>query len=107
MSHVYHEGPDDAVLYDGCDECEKRSKSIEGLLGLDSTNLRILVDRMIGVELSSDRDHYRTRAESRAGRILYYVYVLVERLSDRREALSFFGRLTVDGPIDRDGGGIR
>ncbi len=94
MSHGYHEGPEDAILYDGCDECETRSKSIEGLLGLDSPNLRLLIDRMLAVELGRiDRTPtawYRTGTEKVAGRNLYYVYVLVERL----EAYTFFDRLT-------------
>lgn len=51
MSHDPHEGPEDAVLYDGCDECDERAASpLDALCHLDSTSFATLRDRMLATE---------------------------------------------------------
>lgn len=80
MSHDYHRGPEDAVLYDGCEECTERAADpLNALLNLDEANMLRLVDRVRAVEFGRDADHYRSRNEAQVGKALYRVLVLVER----------------------------
>jgi hypothetical protein len=79
MSHDYHEGPDDAVIYDGCGECDDRAaEPLSGLLTLDAANFERLRARMLAVEYG-DSDHYRTGNEARLGSALYKIQILHER----------------------------
>lgn len=79
MSHDYHKGPEDAVLYDGCDECDHRAANpVDALLHMDSTNYALLRERMLAVEFGTG-DSYRTHNEARVGKALYYIAVLEER----------------------------
>lgn len=79
MGHDYHEGPDGAVLYDGCEECDERAADpINGLLRLDGERFRTLWKRMIEVE-RENKGEYLTFNERALGRHLYYITVLEER----------------------------
>lgn len=80
MSHDYHQGPEDAVLYDGCAECDERARNpLDALCRLDNHNYAALRDRMMAVEFGSDGDYYRTTNESRVGKALYLIALLEER----------------------------
>jgi hypothetical protein len=81
MSHDYHEGPEDAVLYDGCDECDHRAANpLDGLLTLDGQNMERLLGRVLSVEYGlGPADRYRTGNEARLGHALYRLLVLAER----------------------------
>ena len=80
MSHSYHQGPEDAVLYDGCDECDDRAANpLEALLALDETNMRRLLERTRSVHGGNDRNDYRSDNEARLGLALYRLLVLIER----------------------------
>lgn len=79
MSHDYHQGPEDAILYDGCEECDQRAADpMNGLLHLDSASFVELWERMLAVE-GDDSDHYRTRNEAALGHHLNSVRILIER----------------------------
>lgn len=81
MSHRYHPEEIDAILYDDCEECEQRSNSLAHLAsGLDRSNLLKLWNRMIDVE--KDDGEYPTVAEARAGRMLYFMALVLERIAD-------------------------
>ena len=80
MSHDFHQGPEDAVLFDYCAECDERADDpIKALLSLDSGNFERLLARMRAVELGDGREAYRTRNEARVGSGLYHIHVLLER----------------------------
>lgn len=80
MSHDIHNGPDDAVLYDGCAECDDRADmGMAGILYLDARNVARLASRMQAVEYGHGADSYRSRNEARLGRELYYVSLLLQR----------------------------
>lgn len=79
MSHAYHQGPEDAVLYDDCAECDARAADpLSGLLHLDATTFARLRDRMTAVEYE-ETDGYRSGNEAKLGRALYYIGLLLER----------------------------
>lgn len=83
MSHAYHEGPEDAVLYDGCDECSHRANNpLDGLLTLDNERLATLHKRVLDVEYGDGVESYRTVNEAKIGRALYRLLVLLERYPD-------------------------
>jgi len=83
MSHDLHDGPDDAVLYDGCAECDSRAdQGIAGILNLDAQNVARLSSRMQAVEYGHGVAAYRSHNEARLGRELYYVSLLLERHPD-------------------------
>lgn len=85
MSHDYHVGPDDAVLFDGCDECSDRANNpLDGLMTLDGERLAMLHKRVLDVEFRGT-DHYRTDNEARIGRALYRLLVLLERYPELGE----------------------
>lgn len=72
--------PEEAILYDGCAECEGRAESLFLLVsGLDRVNLHRLWAKMKEVERDGE-DDYRTFAEAKAGRHLYAAALLMERL---------------------------
>ena len=80
MTHDLHDGPADAILYDGCDECDHRaSEGIAGALHMDPITFSRMWSRMMSVERGEDRDSYRTDNEARVGKQLYYMSLLVER----------------------------
>jgi hypothetical protein len=82
MSHNAHTGPEDAILFDGCDECSDRANDpIDGLMWLDEEHLSRLHRRVTDVEFLG-RDHYRTVNEAKIGRALYRLLVLLERYPD-------------------------
>ena len=78
MSHDIHEGPDGAILYDGCDECSARANDpLSGLLALDHDNFARLHKRVLDVE-----DHggtYLTVNEAKIGQALGRLLILIER----------------------------
>lgn len=79
MSHDYHQGPEGAVLYDGCAECEQRAADpINALLNMDAATFAILENRMFGVEYDG-RESYLTDNEAKVGKHLYYISILNER----------------------------
>jgi hypothetical protein len=97
--HVYHDDlgcPEGTILYDGCDECETRSKQgIGGLLLLDQDRVETLWRRMIMTERRDAevaatsaaypvRRGYLTDAEGRIGKSLYHLAILLERAGDPR-----------------------
>lgn len=97
MSHDYHGGlgcPEGTILYDGCEECEERSKrGITGFLELDLDRVEALWRRMIVTEkgVRPDvldlpgypvQDGYLTTAESRIGVTFYHLAILLERAGD-------------------------
>lgn len=85
MSHDPHEGPDDAVIYDGCGECDARAANpLSALLALDDVNYERLRDRMILIEHHSrsgsrSPEGYRSQNEMRLGQALYRISVLEQR----------------------------
>ena len=94
MSHDYHgdlDGFPDAILYDGCEECEARAeKGLSGLLDLDSANLGLLWRRCVNEEYGgsveqNDAGRYRSACEAKLGWQLYLVGVLTERFENEAE----------------------
>lgn len=89
MSHAYHDGPEDAILYDNCAECDSRAANpLEGLTRLDSERFALLVERVRDVEWPPYRESYRTANEARLARGMYLILGLLERHADvltRRE----------------------
>jgi hypothetical protein len=89
MSHDPHDGPDahdgGAVLFDGCGECEHRSRlGMEGILALDDTSVLMLWNRMLNTERPTRSNfpnvgRYKSDAEARLGRTLYYLSIFNER----------------------------
>jgi hypothetical protein len=80
MSHDYHEGPEDAVLYDGCAECDARAtKPLDALLNLDDRSFPILLARVRAVEFGDGSASYLTGNEAALGRALYGILILLER----------------------------
>ena len=82
MSHRLHPATD-ALLFDGCEECEGRTE-FPAILEIDVFKMARLWNRMIDVEFFADQ--YRTLAEAKAGRTLYHLYVLLERFGKVGEA---------------------
>lgn len=81
-SHDYHQGPEGAVLYDGCSECDARaSDALSGLLRLDAEKFKTLAGRMYEVEYL-DKGSYLTDNEAALARTLYLISVLNERHQD-------------------------
>lgn len=79
MSHGPHTGPGDAVLYDGCEECDERAaRPLMGLLHLDSQSFVRLRDRMLAVE-GRTGEGYRSSNEASLGGALAMVRVLNQR----------------------------
>lgn len=79
MSHDYHQGAEDAILYDGCAECDARAKNpMVGLLNLDEERFETLWRRMLAVE-DNDSTYYRSGNEAALGKHLNYVRILIER----------------------------
>jgi hypothetical protein len=87
-SHVYHgdlPGYDpEAILHDGCPECDDRAKrGLDGLCELDHGNFVLLWRRMLNTEYSrgggDDAGRYRSDCERRLGHQLYLMGVLLER----------------------------
>lgn len=77
---IDHPDPEDAILFDGCDRCEEHAA--QPLASLSGGHLARLWLEMVNVEHTrGTRDHYRTKAEARAGRSLYQVAVFLERNS--------------------------
>ncbi len=80
MSHDYHQGPEDAILYDGCEECDARAaKPLDALLHLDGTHYETLRDRMVAVEYGNGNASYRTTNEAKVGQALYLISILEQR----------------------------
>lgn len=78
MSHDYHQGPEGAVLYDGCQECDERAiDPLKGLANLDASSYQVLRRRMLEVEFGMG--HYLTGNEASLGRALHTIFVLEER----------------------------
>jgi hypothetical protein len=79
MSHDFHKGPEGAVLYDGCPECDARAADpIEALLRMDSVTFSHFENRMFDVEYEH-RGSYLTDNEAKVGRVLYLISILNER----------------------------
>lgn len=76
----------EAILYDGCEECEARV-GMNGLLKLDANNLNLLWRRMLNerMHFKVDESHqrkwggYRSNAERTLGETMYLLGVLDER----------------------------
>lgn len=91
--HDYHPGlpgyDPDAILHDGCGECEERSsEAVSGLLELDDKNIDLLWRRVLNTEYggqveANDAGRYRSNCEARLGHTLYLIGVLLERSSER------------------------
>jgi hypothetical protein len=80
MSHSYHRGPEGAVLYDFCWECDDRAGDpLNGLMMLDKDNMARLLARVHAVEFDHTEDSYLTANEAKIGRALYRLLVLLER----------------------------
>jgi hypothetical protein len=80
MSHTFHEGPERAVLFDGCDECDRRAADpIEGLLLMDTERFATFTDRMLDIEYDQGCPLYLTENEAAVGRHLYYISLLMQR----------------------------
>lgn len=69
--------PRDAILYDDCERCAEHA---EHLTSLDDATLAMLWTRMVA-DKNGDDDAYRTVAEAEAGRNLYRIGVILERLA--------------------------
>jgi hypothetical protein len=92
MSHGYHEGPEDALLFDGCDECDARAADpIDALLRLDPERFETLWQRMRATEygdaavpdrLRKANLRYRSTNEAKVGKHLYYVSLLLQRFPE-------------------------
>jgi len=92
MTHDYHPGlpgyDPDAILHDGCGECEVRSgRGVAGLLELDARNIELLWWRVVNTEYGgktepNEAGEYRSDCESRLGHQLYFIGVLLERLGE-------------------------
>lgn len=79
MSHDYHRGPADSILYDGCEECDSRAANpLNGLCQLDGERFPRLWERMLAVE-DADSDTYRSRNEAKLGHALNTIRILLER----------------------------
>lgn len=79
MSHDYHRGPEGAVLYDDCEECDARAaKPLDALLRMDETTFSRFENRMFEVEYEH-RGSYLTDNEARVGHVLYLISILNER----------------------------
>lgn len=83
MAHIHAPGaeqdPNRPILFDGCEVCESRT-NLAGILNLDHGNISALWTRMLSVEFGHGTEKaYRSRAEARAGRELYYVALLLQR----------------------------
>lgn len=85
MSHDYHRGPRDAILYDGCAECDARAADpMDGLLRLDIETFVEFWERMRAVEygdgpFGSGHESYRSTNEAKVGKHLYYISLLLQR----------------------------
>lgn len=106
MVHVYHPGLDgydpEAILFDGCEECEERSKKgVKGLLELDSTNIELLWRRCLNTSYggrsfgSEEAGKYRSDCEARLGNELYLIGVLLQRHHDP----TFFKPESFESPV--------
>lgn len=75
-----YDDPRDAILYDGCERCLEHA---ENLTSLDDENLAELWTRMLGEEKGWQQkgNAYRTETEAKAGRELYRIGVVLERLA--------------------------
>lgn len=87
MTHDHHAGlpgyDEEAVLTDGCAECEERSRAgLEGLLALDRHNVNRLWLRCLDTELGRGSDKYRSHCEARLGHQLYLVGVFLQGYED-------------------------
>lgn len=90
--HDYHPGLEkydpDAILQDGCEECEARAgKGLGGLLELDLGNLDLLWRRCLTTEYGGKKSdpeagRYRSDCEARLGHQLYLVGVLLQNHED-------------------------
>ncbi len=87
--HVYHQGLPgynaNAVLQDGCPECEDRSKrGLDGFLELDEGNSRKLWYLMVRSEWGGSEDNHRavSACDARMSKALYRVAVMLERYSN-------------------------
>jgi hypothetical protein len=90
--HDFHPGllgyDPDAILHDGCEECEARAlKGVAGLLELDAGNLDLLWRRVVNTEYGgksepNDAGEYRSDCESRLGHHLYFIGILLERCGE-------------------------
>ncbi len=74
----------DAILYDGCGECEERAATgLYGLCHLDSHNLPLLWNRMLNERMGGagwpSAGYYRSNAERTLGESLYLMGVLDQR----------------------------
>lgn len=75
---------EEAILQDGCEECEERSRSgLAGLLHLDDVSLDILWRRMLNTEYGGAvtpnvAGRYRNETEARLGHQLYLVGCLLQ-----------------------------
>lgn len=79
MSHDYHDGPEGAVLFDGCEECDYRAENpMDALLRMDNTTFSTFENRMFEVEYEN-RGSYLTSNEAKVGRVLYLISILNER----------------------------
>jgi hypothetical protein len=79
MSHDYHQGPEGAVLYDDCAECDARAaKPLDALLHLDAAHFSTLENRMYEVEYRKT-GHYLTGNEAKVGKALYAISILNQR----------------------------
>lgn len=81
MSHDIHEGPDGAVIYDGCEECDERAKNpLESLCRLDGDNYAALRMRMLCTEFGrTGPPGYLTDNEAKLGGAMYLIAILEER----------------------------
>lgn len=77
-----------AILHDGCGECEARAaKGVGGLLELDANNLDLLWQRVLNTEYGgktaqNDAGEYRSDCEARLGHHLYFIGILLERCGE-------------------------
>ena len=77
--HGLHDGPEGAILFDGCEECDARaSDPIDALLKFDGERFLDFTERMLHVEYDG-QGSYLTKNEAKVGRHLYYISLLVQR----------------------------
>ncbi len=92
--HAHHEAlPDyspDAILQDGCEKCEQRSKDIRGALDLDHKNFPRMWNLMLAFNGVIDAPRPVSRCDARMCNLLWPVYLMRERYfptEDMREPL--------------------
>jgi len=79
MSHRPHPINDDkrdAILFDDCIDCGMHARNLG--LSLDNKTWMDMWDRMVEVEIDRT-SYYRSESETLLGRLMYQMYVALER----------------------------